>query len=155
MKQADLGAGGIGVLIGGYAIWEAQRMPEDLIMKIGPGFFPTILASLLVLFSLVLMVNALRGKSKGTAEAFRWSDPGLRRGLTMVVAAFVFCVLLKPLGFIPTAITFLMVMMWVFGNRKPRALLLAPLIVTGSVWLIFEKLLHLNLPQGVLAAILG
>jgi len=62
---------------------------------------------------------------------------------------------LKPLGFIPTAIIFMLAMMLVLGNRKPLALALAPLIVTFGVWAIFEKLLHLNLPQGVLASVLG
>jgi len=155
MKQADLVAGGVGVLIGAYAIWEAQRMPTDLIMKIGPGFFPTILAGLLVLFSLILMLNALRGRSKGSIEPLRWSDHGLRRGAVMVLATAVFCVALKPVGFILTAIVFMLVMMLVLGNRKPVALVSAPLIVTAGVWLVFEKLLHLNLPQGLLASVLG
>mgnify|MGYP000844270422 FL=1 len=151
MKQADLVGGGVGVLIGAYAMWEAQRMPVDVIMKIGPGFFPTILAASLIIFSLALMANAVRGRSIGKAEPFRWADPGVRRGATMLIAAGLFCVALKPLGFIPTALVFLLTMMLVFGNRKPRALVLAPLLVTAGIWLIFEKLLHLNLPQGVLA----
>lgn len=155
MKQADLVAGGIGTLIGVYAIWEAQKMPPDLIMKIGPGFFPTILAGLLVISSLGLMLNALRGRSRGSAEPFRWSDAGPRRGVTMVLAAVVFCVLLKPLGFILTSLIFLLCMMLVFGNRKPLALALGPALVTAGVWLVFEKLLHLNLPDGVLAAVLN
>ena len=155
MKQADVVGGGVGVLIGSYAIWEAQRMPVDVIMKIGPGFFPTILAALLIVFSLALIANALRGRSIGKAEPFRWSDPGVRRGAVMLVAAALFCLALKPLGFIPISILFLLVMMLVFGNRKPLALLLAPLSVTAGIWVIFEKLLHLNLPQGVLASLLN
>jgi hypothetical protein len=46
-------------------------------------------------------------------------------------------------------------MMLVFGNRKPLALALGPTLVTAGVWLVFEKLLHLNLPDGVLAAVLN
>ncbi|MEC5386859.1 tripartite tricarboxylate transporter TctB family protein [Uliginosibacterium sp. H3] len=155
MKQADLISGGVGSLIGIYAIWEAQRMPADVIMKIGPGFFPTILASMLLIFSLLLMLNALRGKSKGEVPPLRWSDPAVRRGLCLLVATAVFCLALKPIGFIPCAIVFLFLMMLVLGNRKPRALLMAPLIVTGGIWLTFEKLLHLELPSGILAPLLG
>jgi putative tricarboxylic transport membrane protein len=155
MKQADLVSGGIGVAIGTYAIWDAQHMPEDVVMKIGPGFFPTILAGGLIIFSVMLIFNALRGRSKGNIERLRLSDPGVRKGLFLLVAAALFCAALKPLGFIPTAVIFMLVMMLVLGNRKPLALTLAPLIVTLGVWAIFEKLLHLNLPAGVLASILG
>lgn len=130
-------------------------MPEDVVMKIGPGFFPTILAVGLILFSLVLIFNALRGGSKGSVEPLRWSDPGVRKGLCLLAAAILFCAVLKPLGFVPTAIAFMLVMMLVLGNRKPVALALAPLVVTFGIWVVFEKFLHLNLPQGVLAPLLS
>lgn len=45
MKKADIVGGLIGILIGLYAIWEGTKMPEDLVMKIGPSFFPNILAT--------------------------------------------------------------------------------------------------------------
>ena len=154
MKKADIIGGLIGILIGLYAIWEGTNMPEDVVMKIGPSFFPTILASLLIIFSLVLIVNALRGKSKGEVTPLKLSDKGVQRGLITLVAAIVFCVALDPIGFIPTAIVFLAFMMWVMGNRKPILMIVVPPLITLTIWLIFEKVLNLSMPAGLLIDIL-
>lgn len=154
MKKADIIGGLIGILIGLYAIWEGTNMPEDVVMKIGPSFFPTILASLLIIFSLVLIINALRGKSKGEVTPLRLSDKGVQRGLITLFAAIAFCIALDPIGFIPTAIVFLAFMMWVMGNRKPVMMIVVPPMVTLTIWLIFEKVLNLSMPAGLLIDIL-
>jgi hypothetical protein len=132
MKKADIVGGLIGILIGLYAIWEGTKMPEDLVMKIGPSFFPNILAGFLILFSAILIVNALRGKSKGEVAPLR----------------------IDPLGFLLTSIIFLTFMMWIMGNRKPIALAIAPTVITLAVWLVFEKVLNLSMPAGILVDIL-
>jgi putative tricarboxylic transport membrane protein len=154
MKTADLICGLIGMAIGFYAIWEGARMPADVVMKIGPSYFPSIMAGLLVLFSAALIVNALRGRSKGSVTPLRLSDKGVQRGLITFAAAIVFCATLDPIGFIPMSIVFLAFMAWVLGKRAWRALLLAPPLITVAVWLIFEKVLHLALPPGLLIDIL-
>ena len=154
MKKADIVGGLIGILIGLYAIWEGSKMPEDVVMKIGPSFFPNILASLLIIFSMILIVNAMRGRSKGEVTPLKLSDKGVQRGLITLVAAVAFCVVLDPVGFIPTSIVFLAFMMWIMGNRKPLQIALAPPLITLTIWLIFEKVLNLSMPAGILIDVL-
>ncbi|MDR1934495.1 MAG: tripartite tricarboxylate transporter TctB family protein [Candidatus Accumulibacter sp.] len=154
MKTADIVGGVVGMLIGLLALWEGSKMPTDVVMKIGPSYFPNMLAALLIVFSAALLINALRGLSKGKVEAFRLSDQGVRRGLVTLGAAFVFCVLLDPLGFLLTSEIFLVFMIWMLGKRGALALLVAPPVVTVATWLLFEKVLYLSLPAGVLADIL-
>ena len=151
MKVADIVGSLIGILIGTFAIWEGTKMPTDVVMKIGPSFFPSILGGMLILFSAILLVNALRGKSKGQVEVFRLSDKGVQRGLITLVASVVFCVVLDPLGFIPTSIIFLAFMMFVMGKRNPWLLATIPVFITTAIWLVFEKVLALSMPAGVLA----
>jgi putative tricarboxylic transport membrane protein len=155
MKTADIVAGLVGILISVYAVWEGSTMPPDVVMKIGPSFFPNILAGFLILSSLALIVTALRGRSKGSVAPLRISDPGVQRGLVTLAATLVYCILIKPLGFIPTSLAFMVFMMVTLGRRKPMTLVIAPWVVTLSIWLVFEKVLHLDLPPGVLAALLG
>ena len=45
-------------------------------------------------------------------------------------------------------------MMWIMGNRKPVALAIAPTVITLAVWLVFEKVLNLSMPAGILVDIL-
>ena len=151
MKVADIFGGALGVLIGLFAIWEGTKMPADVVMKIGPSFFPNILGGLLILFSTILMINALRGKSKGKVEPYRLSDKGTQRGLITLAAGIVFCLVLDPLGFIPCSIIFLTFIMLVMGKRSALPILVAPSLITLAVWLVFEKVLSLSMPAGVLA----
>lgn len=151
MRVADIFGGALGILIGVFAIWEGAKMPADVVMKIGPSFFPNILGGLLIVFSAILIVNAVRGKSKGKVEPYRLSDQGTQRGLITLAAGIVFCIALDPLGFIPTSIIFLTLMMWVMGKHSPLLLAVTPAIVTVAVWLVFEKVLALSMPAGVLA----
>ncbi len=151
MKVADIFGGVLGMLIGAFAIWEGTKMPTDVVMKIGPSFFPNILGGLLIVFSAILVVNALRGRSKGKVEPYRLSDKGVQRGLITLVAGIIFCAVLDPLGFIPTSIIFLTFMMLVMGKRSPLLIVLTPPLVTLAVWLVFEKVLSLSMPAGVLA----
>lgn len=154
MKTADLIGGLIGMAVGLFAIWEGTKMPEDVVMKIGPSYFPSIMAGLLILFSAALLVNALLGKSKGSVTPLHLSDPGVQRGLVTLAAAVVFCVALDPIGFIPMSIVFLAFMAWVLGKRNWKVFVLAPPLITLAVWLVFEKVLHLALPPGLLLDLL-
>jgi putative tricarboxylic transport membrane protein len=155
MRTADLAAGLIGILIGVYTVWEGSAMPPDVVMKIGPSFFPNILAGFLILSSLALMVTALRGRSKGSVAPLRISDPGVQRGLITLAASLAYCMLFKPFGFIPSTLAFMAFMMVLLGRRKPLMLVVAPAVVTFSIWVVFEQFLHLDLPPGVLVALLG
>ena len=154
MKVADLVGGMVGAAIGLFALWTSWHMPADVVMKIGPGFFPGILSGLLVLFSCVLLVKALRGGEQQAADAPVTTGEGKVRGLLTLVATIAFVAVLEPLGFIPSAIVFLTLMMLVMGKRKPLPILLAPTLVTVGVWLVFEKLLHLSMPPGILEGLL-
>ena len=150
MKVADITAGLLGVLLGLWVLWRSANMPVDLVMKIGPGFFPSILAGGLIVFSAALVFKAVRSQFKGRVEARSWSDVGLIRGLITGAAAIAFVAVMEPLGFVPTSIVFLTFMMWVMGKRTPLLMALVPSLVTVAIWLVFEKLLHLSMPPGVL-----
>jgi putative tricarboxylic transport membrane protein len=154
MKTADIVGGSAGALIGLFALWEGAKMPTDVVMKIGPSYFPNILATLLIVFSAALLAGALRGRSKGRVEPLRLSDPGVVRGLITLAAGFLFCALLDTLGFLITSEIFLVFMIWMLGKRKALPLIVAPPVITLAAWLLFEKVLYLSLPPGVLADIL-
>lgn len=155
VRTADLAAGLIGILIGAYTIWEGSTMPPDVVMKIGPSFFPNILAGFLIACSLTLIATALRGRSKGVVAPLRISDSGVQRGLVTLAASLAYCTAFKPLGFIPATLAFMAFMMVVLGRRKPLMLVVAPVVVTLAIWAVFEQILHLDMPPGVLSALLG
>ena len=151
MKIADFIGGAAGVALGCYVIFESRNMPEDHIMKIGPGYFPELLAMGLIVFSCILLVYAFLGKSKGVAEPIRFRDRGVRRALISLLAIIAYTALFKTLGFPLCTMLLVGGVMALLGKRDPKILIGISLAVTAGVWLVFTKLLTLSLPMGVLS----
>jgi putative tricarboxylic transport membrane protein len=154
VKRIDILSGLIGILIGGYVLVTCQSFPQDVVMKIGPAFFPEILAGGLALFSALLILQALLGRSVGEAQKLSLRDKGIQRILLALAGMIVYCALLKPVGFIIATIPFIMCYMFLLGNRKILQYLWVPAAITAGVYLVFEKLLVLSLPTGLLRSIL-
>ena len=147
-------SGMVGIVIGLYVLITCRSYPEDFVMKIGPAFFPEMLAGGLILFSALLIVQALLGKSIGDCEKISIRQKGMQRVLLSLAVMIVYCAVLKPAGFIIATIPFIMVFMFLLGNRKIFQYLWVPVAITLGVYLVFEKLLVLSLPAGLLSSIL-
>lgn len=152
MKIADLIGGGLGIALGAYVIYEGSNMPEDHIMKIGPAFFPELLAIGLIIFSAILIIYALLGKSKGGAEPICLRDQGIQRALVSLLAIILYAVLLNPLGYPICTLLLVAGIMLLLGKRQPLFVLGTSVATTLGVWLVFAKLLKLSMPMGVLSA---
>ena len=150
MKTADLIGGGSGIALGSYILYEGSKMPADLIMKIGPSFFPDVLAVGLIFFSLILIVYALLGRSKGESEAISLKDKGVQRALVSLVAIVAYAVLLNPLGYPIVTVLLVSGVMILLGKRGPTQIVCVSLATTFVVWLLFAKLLMLSMPMGIL-----
>ena len=150
MKKADLVGGSAGIVLGAYVLYEGSRMPPDLIMKIGPSFFPDMMAAGLILFSSLLIVYALLGRAKGHAEAIDIRNRGIRRALVALLAIIAYAALLIPLGYPLSTPLLVGGVMVLLGKRAPLQVAAVSLGTTFCVWLIFAKLLKLSMPLGIL-----
>ncbi len=160
MKRGDFVAGAIGVAVSGGALAMASDFPADIVMKIGPAFFPNLLAGLFLVCSAILMVSAALAKPAPGVAA----DPppvsglslenGALRAVVTVLAVVAFALALRPVGFILTSTAFLAAMMALLGLRRPVLMLAVSLGVTAGIYIVFEKLLGLTLPAGVLESVL-
>lgn len=150
MKKPDIISGLIGILFGVYILVTAAGFPQDVVMRIGPAFFPMVLASLLICFSCLLLCFALLGKSKGTVEKFNFKDPGTQRAVIALLVTIIYSLLLNVLGFIVTTILYLFGLMFLLEKRDYLSMSLISVGVTLGVFIIFEKFLHISLPIGLL-----
>lgn len=150
MKKPDIIAGIIGLVICVYVIYTAYFFPEDKVLLLGPSFFPSVLAGGLGLFSLILLAGALRGKSRHSADPFSVSDPGIRRAGVSLLAAVVYCLLFNILGFIVVSILYLFGLMFLLHRRDYLKMAAVSVGVTLLVYAIFNRLLDISLPAGIL-----
>jgi uncharacterized membrane protein len=86
---------GLFVGLGGFVLLYGARYPMGSAVRMGPGYFPTVLGGLMVLFGLYILTNGLR-----SGEKIEGSWP-LRALIVLPLALVLFGVLIERAGFVP------------------------------------------------------
>src|SRR5215207_4699814 len=95
LHRKDFWGGLMLVAIGTLAMVLAREYPYGTALRMGPGYFPTLLGGILALFGLYLAAVGLR---KGEAIEAGWS---LRALVIVPLSLVLFGVLMDRAGFIP------------------------------------------------------
>src|SRR5216684_439277 len=97
-RSEDFLAGLIFLLIGAGAIVVARDYPFGTTMRMGSGYFPTVLGGILVGFGMFLMARGARSKEHA---ALTW---GWRPLACIVASMLLFGFLLPRLGLVPALV---------------------------------------------------
>jgi putative tricarboxylic transport membrane protein len=146
----DLVGGLLAAVLGAAVVLHVRTFPELPDGQPGPALFPGILGSLLVVFGLVLVVRAVRGRRRDAADPDEGvTARGRLRALAVLGLVVAYLLLAETLGFAVTMGVLLFLLMWLLGSR-PLVAVLAAAATTGFILLVFEELLLVPLPQGPL-----
>ena len=147
MRRADL-LSGIGLLLFSALYFErsfaiSTGLASD---RLGPQFFPRLLAVLLALLSVALVVRAASGRSDTTPL------PTVRFGRLIAVLALCagWTLLLPRVGFLIVTPPLVGAVIWILGLRRWRTIIAVSLGVTLALYLVFVQLLTVLLPLGPL-----
>ena len=94
-RNQDFWAGLMFFVIGAAAVFIARDYPFGRLLRMGSGFFPTVLGGILILFGLYIMVKGLRRNEKVQGN---WS---IRALILLPLVTVLFGVLMDRAGFIP------------------------------------------------------
>ena len=150
MKKANTIWGILGLLLCAYIWISSASFPTDAVMKIGPDFFPRIMATGMGVASILLLVHTYSVKSDKKAEAISFKDPGIQRALIILAGAFIYVIVMQYLGFIPGTIIFMMFMMYKLQFRQYVRMLLVSVATAVCVQAAFQGMLDIQLPMGLL-----
>jgi putative tricarboxylic transport membrane protein len=131
-------------------LYGALSLPQTATYAVvGPGFFPAVVGTGLVLLGILLLVAVARRESfePQEAEDADVSRPPSRAAFWMTVAAGVIPVfVIRPLGFpVAAALAFALTARG-FGSRRLLLDLGVGLLLGVACWLLFSRLLGLSLP---------
>ncbi len=116
----------------------------------GGGLFPRMASGGLIVTSLIILVNALRGKSdQEEKESIKWNDFLITLGI--IIAYYL---LLKPVGFIPTSALVTGILMYKLGCRKWWVIVIYSIIMPTIIFCIFYYGMYVSLPLGILKDII-
>lgn len=150
VKKADIIASLLGLALCIYIWISSEDFPQDVVMHIGPDFFPRILATMLGVACLLLLLQALRRKVEEAAETLSPKDPGIRRGLVVLAMTLLYIAVMDFIGFIIATVVFMMAMMYVLKLRNYLKMFCVSLAISIVVNFAFGGVLDIQLPMGLL-----
>ena len=122
-----------------------------------PSTFPRIMIIGMAVFTVILLIQSLLklGSMKAddplaekaeTMNLFR--DKGVLAALFVVLLCIGYVYFFKSLGYVVVSFLLCGIIMWIIGLRSPVKLILISLLVPLGMWLIFYKMLQVNIPMG-------
>ena len=139
-------SGGVVLCLAAAILWQGKHLAIGNLRAPGPGFFPNLIAVILIILSLILLIA---GDKKADKSPLIVRQSG-RRLLPVFLALLGYFFLLEFLGFVVTSFLFMAVLFMTVTIQKWYRALLWAFVTTGFAYLIFEVLLKSNLPKGVL-----
>ena len=122
-----------------------------------PSTFPRIMIIGMAVFTVILLIQSLMklsnmkpddplAEKSETMNLFR--DKGVLAALIVVLLCVGYVYFFKSLGYVVVSFLLCAIIMWMIGLRNPVKLILISLLVPLGMWLIFYKMLQVNIPMG-------
>ena len=150
--ERRLGAGllavGAGYLAAAFLISE----PEGGYAAVGPQAFPIGIGIALVAVAL-RMTFRTNGAGRTSAPDSSPAAADWRTAAPSALLFLAYIALLEPVGYLPATTAFIALEARLLGSRRWGRDLLASLVVTVSVYVLFNLLLGLRLPAGLLGGL--
>jgi putative tricarboxylic transport membrane protein len=147
-NRSDILAGLLLIFIGSGAMIGAIDLKIGTPTEPQPGFFPFLSGTIILVFSLVILLQGCFGRSKNK-ESFG----EVRRPAMLVGILILFVAILEPVGFIITSLIAIALVLLVMGVRSWQALLVSSFAFSIGTFVLFDRLLGIALPAGILARI--
>lgn len=149
MKKIDIGTG-IGLIIfSTWIFWYASAYSKATIYYYGPNFFPQAIAIAMSICAIILILNAIRGKSMERSDRIEL------KGFIRMVIAIAICIgylfLMQIIGFTMGTCVFLYILMMFIGQQGLKKRIFSSIAVSLIVWAIFRYFLVIPLPTGIFA----
>ncbi len=136
------------MVLSGAIIREAIELEVGTPNNPGSGFMIFGASSVLGLLALHQFIKSLRSfkqKQETTAEGIHWG-----RIVAVVAANLLYILLLQPLGYLVCTFLFLSFSFQVIERGRWVSRVIGSALTSFLTYVVFARLLHLNLPKGVL-----
>ncbi len=138
-------AGGTFVVLGLAFVIGGSRYDVGTALRMGSGYVPMLLGSILTVLGLVIVVSSFRGVDPTVANTERGAIPWQRMGLLLSAIMF-FGFTVNGLGLGPTLFVTTFVAALAGHDTKPVRALLIAAGLTALCLVVFVALLQLRLP---------
>ncbi len=126
------------VALGVFVLAMAWHYPMGSLLRMGPGFFPSVIAVLIVLLGLALTASALHAHWGPASIRIQW-----RSVLAVAAGVILFAVSLERAGLVPATLLLVLVSSLAEPNWRPRRAAILAVVVTALVYFLFVTVLQI------------
>lgn len=141
-NNRDLIAGLLFIVLGALAVMLARDYPFGTTMRMGPGYFPTVLGVILLLFGVTVLARGIRSGEKVKGD-WGWKPLAL-----ITLSIVLFGALLDRAGMIPACVATLVVAAAAGREFRLKEVLILAVVMTAFSVVVF--LYGLKLPYPLL-----
>jgi len=149
MKRLDLIKG---LVLFGFSLIccsQSIRLPLWIAKKPGPGLVPLVLGVALGVLSLLFVIA--KGFKKKTEAVPLWADQRNKKRILLTLAILlVYAIVLPYLGFLVSSFFLIFFLLALSYSQKRIVLGMASVLISLAFYIIFQILLKIQLPHGVL-----
>ena len=138
LERKDFWSGLMLIAIGGGAVFIARNYPFGSSLRMGPGYFPTVLGAFLVLFGVYFVGKGLRSSAEKLEGG--WA---LRALIILPLSLVLFGLLIDRAGFIPAMLALIIGSATAGTQFKLIEVLLFSVLMTALCVVVFVWLLGL------------
>lgn len=109
--------------------------------------FPRFLCILMVVFSLLSMIRAIKGK-ENEKKLILYST--CKVPVAVFGSAILYVIGISYIGYFVSSIAYLLISMLIFGERRIVPMIVASLVFLAAIYALFVQFLGLRLPIGIL-----
>ena len=136
-KGQDLVAGSSAVLFGLLVLVTSLSYPTGSLLRMGPGFFPAVLAGLIMLLGLALLASAWRAWPPGAPVVIRF------RPVAAIGAGIIlFALLLGRAGLVPATLALVLVSSLAEPVWRPKRAIGVALAMMALMYVVFIVVLR-------------
>jgi putative tricarboxylic transport membrane protein len=153
--MADRLLGAVCVIVAAAMAWFARSYTAEISYEpVGPRAFPTLLAGLMGLVGLWLLLRPRRFAAVVSASAQAQAPTNIKAVALCAVAVLAYGMVFQALGFWLATAAMTVPVALAFGGQWHKALA-GGLVMGLGLYLLFDKLLDVILPTGLMAFLLG
>lgn len=147
------------IAVGVWALIQTYSFQEVKNTYVQAAVFPQIMCVGMLIFAVILLIQSIiklmtmdenDPLAEPAASINFIKDKGVLAALFVILLCALFVVFFKPLGYVVCGAVLCFVIMVLIGKRNWLQMVLVSILVPLGMWLVFYKVLTVNIPMGPL-----
>ena len=147
------------IAVGVWALIQTYSFQEVKNTYVQAAVFPQIMCVGMLIFAVILLIQSIiklmtmdenDSLAEPAASINFIKDKGVLAALFVMLLCALFVVFFKPLGYVVCGAVLCFVIMVLIGKRNWLQMVLVSILVPLGMWLVFYKVLTVNIPMGPL-----